>query len=127
MAFARGSGRHRPHTARRRAHLRIRNPPRELAAQDVTGETLNSLLQDAQAAGASVGLKGDRIAINGGIPLRGRIELKGAKNLVTKAMVAALLGEGPSVLRDVPDISDVRVVRGLLEIHGVTVKPGVES
>ena len=73
---------------------------------------MNSLLQDAQAAGARVGLKGDRITINGGIPLRGRIELKGAKNLVTKAMVAALLGEGPSVLRDVPDISDVRVVRG---------------
>lgn len=85
---------------------------------------MNSLLQDAQAAGARVGLKGDRITINGGIPLRGRIELKGAKNLVTKAMVAALLGEGPSVLRDVPDISDVRVVRGLLEIHGAKVRDG---
>jgi UDP-N-acetylglucosamine 1-carboxyvinyltransferase len=85
---------------------------------------VNSLLQDAQAAGARVGLKGDRITINGGIPLRGRIELKGAKNLVTKAMVAALLGEGPSVLRDVPDISDVRVVRGLLEIHGAKVRDG---
>ncbi|MDQ1576517.1 MAG: UDP-N-acetylglucosamine 1-carboxyvinyltransferase [Microbacteriaceae bacterium] len=88
---------------------------------------MNSLLQDAQAAGASVGLKGDRITINGGIPLRGRIELKGAKNLVTKAMVAALLGETPSVLRDVPDISDVRVVRGLLEIHGVKVTDGAEE
>jgi len=88
---------------------------------------LNSLLQDAQAAGARVGLKGDRITINGGIPLRGRIELKGAKNLVTKAMVAALLGEGPSVLRDVPDISDVRVVRGLLEIHGVKVTDGTDE
>ena len=74
-----------------------------------------------------MGLKGDRIAINGGIPLRGRIELKGAKNLVTKAMVAALLGEGPSVLRDVPDISDVRVVRGLLEIHGVKVTDGADE
>ncbi|MET0843013.1 MAG: UDP-N-acetylglucosamine 1-carboxyvinyltransferase, partial [Mycetocola sp.] len=57
----------------------------------------------------------------GGRPLRGRIELKGAKNLVTKAMVAAILGETPSVLRDVPDISDVRVVRGLLDVHGVKV------
>ncbi|MFF1633794.1 UDP-N-acetylglucosamine 1-carboxyvinyltransferase [Leifsonia sp. NPDC058248] len=74
-----------------------------------------------------MGLKGDRISINGGIPLRGRIELKGAKNLVTKAMVAALLGEGPSVLRDVPDISDVRVVRGLLEIHGVKVTDGTDE
>ena len=63
---------------------------------------MNSLLQDAQAAGAHVGLKGDRITINGGIPLRGRIELKGAKNLVTKAMVAALLGEGPFTFISLP-------------------------
>ena len=34
-------------------------------------------------------------------------------------MVAALLGETESVLRDVPDISDVHVVRSLLEVHGV--------
>ncbi len=74
-----------------------------------------------------MGLKGDRITINGGIPLSGRIELKGAKNLVTKAMVAALLGEGPSVLRGVPDISDVRVVRGLLEVHGAKVTSGADE
>ena len=32
-------------------------------------------------------------AIRGGRPLTGRVEVKGAKNLATKAMVAALLGE----------------------------------
>jgi UDP-N-acetylglucosamine 1-carboxyvinyltransferase len=85
---------------------------------------VNSLLQDAQAAGARVGLTAEKITINGGRPLSGRIQLKGAKNLVTKAMVAALLGDGPSELRSVPDISDVRVVRGLLEIHGVKVTDG---
>jgi len=62
-----------------------------------------------------------QITVRGGKPLSGRIELKGAKNLVTKAMVAALLGETPSVLRDVPHISDVEVVQGLLEVHGVKV------
>ncbi|GAA4178527.1 UDP-N-acetylglucosamine 1-carboxyvinyltransferase [Gryllotalpicola koreensis] len=82
---------------------------------------MNTLLEDAQAAGASVGLTADRITINGGKPLVGRIELKGAKNLVTKAMVASLLGETPSELRSVPEISDVRVVKGLLEVHGVKV------
>jgi UDP-N-acetylglucosamine 1-carboxyvinyltransferase len=66
----------------------------------------------------------EKITINGGRPLRGSIQLKGAKNLVTKAMVAALLGDTPSQLRSVPDISDVRVVRGLLEIHGVKVTAG---
>ncbi|MGN6127455.1 MAG: UDP-N-acetylglucosamine 1-carboxyvinyltransferase [Humibacter sp.] len=88
---------------------------------------MNSLLQDAQAAGARVGLTTEKITINGGRPLKGRIQLKGAKNLVTKAMVAALLGDGPSELRDVPDISDVRVVRGLLEIHGVKVTDGPDE
>lgn len=88
---------------------------------------MNSLLQDAHAAGASVGLQGDRITINGGIPLNGRIEVRGAKNFVTKAMVAALLGESPSVLKNVPDISDVQVVRGLLEVHGVKVTDGTEA
>lgn len=62
-----------------------------------------------------------RITINGGKPLVGRVELKGAKNLVTKAMVAALLGETPSRLLDVPHISDVEVVAGLLELHGVSI------
>src|SRR5690606_40471847 len=33
----------------------------------------------------------------------------------------ALLGDTPSVLRGVPDISEVQVVRGLLEVYGVGV------
>jgi UDP-N-acetylglucosamine 1-carboxyvinyltransferase len=36
-------------------------------------------------------------------------------------MVAALLGDEPSVLRNVPAIRDVAVVTGLLELHGVMV------
>ena len=62
-----------------------------------------------------------QITVRGGKPLKGRIELKGAKNLVTKAMVAALLGDSPSVLKDVPHISDVEVVKGLLGVHGVKI------
>lgn len=62
-----------------------------------------------------------RITIEGGKPLKGRVDLKGAKNLVTKAMVAALLGETPSTLLDVPHISDVEVVQGLLRLHGVII------
>src|SRR5690606_11618008 len=80
-----------------------------------------SLAFDAHKAGERVGLKSDEIVINGGNPLRGRIRVRGAKNLATKAMVAALLGETPSLLKDVPDISDVQVVRGLLEVYGVRV------
>ncbi|NBW73222.1 MAG: UDP-N-acetylglucosamine 1-carboxyvinyltransferase, partial [Microbacteriaceae bacterium] len=63
-----------------------------------------------------------QITVNGGKPLVGRVDVRGAKNLVTKAMVAALLGETPSVLKDVPKISDVEVVQRLLELHGVKIE-----
>ncbi|MDT0165589.1 UDP-N-acetylglucosamine 1-carboxyvinyltransferase [Actinotalea sp. AC32] len=63
----------------------------------------------------------DVLYVNGGTPLHGEITVRGAKNFVSKAMVAALLGEGPSVLRNVPQIRDVGVVTGLLELHGVSV------
>lgn len=64
---------------------------------------------------------GEILEIRGGRPLVGRVDVKGAKNFATKAMVASLLGGTESVLRDVPEISDVAVVRSLLEVHGVTV------
>jgi len=63
----------------------------------------------------------DLLYVNGGTPLTGEITVRGAKNFVSKAMVASLLGDGPSVLRNVPQIRDVAVVKGLLELHGVTV------
>lgn len=63
----------------------------------------------------------DLLSVNGGSPLHGSITVRGAKNFVSKAMVASLLGTGPSELRNVPQIRDVDVVSGLLELHGVTV------
>ncbi|WP_374191694.1 UDP-N-acetylglucosamine 1-carboxyvinyltransferase [Herbiconiux sp. SYSU D00978] len=63
----------------------------------------------------------ESLTVWGGKPLQGTVHVRGAKNLVTKAMVAALLGETESLLKDVPAISDVEVVRGLLEVHGVVV------
>ncbi|MDR0482921.1 MAG: UDP-N-acetylglucosamine 1-carboxyvinyltransferase [Cellulomonadaceae bacterium] len=63
----------------------------------------------------------DLLYVNGGNPLNGNITVRGAKNFVSKAMVASLLGETPSTLRNVPQIRDVTVVSGLLELHGVTV------
>ena len=89
---------------------------------------MNTLLSDsAEPKSGERELSGETLAIRGGRPLTGRVEVKGAKNLATKAMVAALLGETASVLRDVPDISDVQVVRSLLEVHGVRVVDGEED
>lgn len=62
-----------------------------------------------------------RLRIVGGTPLRGQITVRGAKNLVPKAMVAALLAPRTSTLRNVPLIRDVDVVSDLLRMHGVTV------
>ena len=61
------------------------------------------------------------LIVDGGAPLVGEVEVRGAKNLVSKAMVAVLLAEEPCRLRGVPEISDVRVVSGLLELHGVLI------
>jgi UDP-N-acetylglucosamine 1-carboxyvinyltransferase len=69
-------------------------------------------------------LPGDVLVVHGGQPLHGQIRVRGAKNLVSKAMVAAVLGESPSRLFDVPAIRDVEVVTGLLELHGVKVTGG---
>lgn len=64
---------------------------------------------------------GSVLTIRGGVPLTGKVTVRGAKNLVPKAMVAALLGSAPSVLRNVPEIKDVDVVTSLLKLHGVEV------
>lgn len=67
------------------------------------------------------------LEVHGGQPLTGRVRVRGAKNLVSKAMVAALLGDTPSVLRGVPRIRDVEVVTGLLDVHGVSVTSGPDA
>jgi len=69
----------------------------------------------------------DSIRVTGGAPLRGEIRVRGAKNFVSKAMVAALLGSSASTLRNVPDIRDVGVVSSLLRLHGADVNYDVES
>ena len=64
----------------------------------------------------------DVLHVEGGKPLNGTIKVRGAKNFVSKAMVAALLAPGKSVLKNVPEIRDVHVVSDLLRLHGVDVE-----
>ena len=58
----------------------------------------------------------DRIRIIGGNPLNGHIRVKGAKNAVLPLMAAALLTDEEVVLRDVPNLSDIRTMTDVL-IH----------
>ena len=54
-------------------------------------------------------------------PLRGDVFIRGSKNAVTKHMVAALLGEGTSTIRQVPEVGDVAITTDILRSLGVGV------
>jgi UDP-N-acetylglucosamine 1-carboxyvinyltransferase len=60
--------------------------------------------------------------IEGGEPVIGHITALGAKNLATKAMVAALLADSPTELRNVPPIGDVAITRDMLAAIGAAVR-----
>ena len=49
----------------------------------------------------------DKILIRGGKPLRGSVQVRGAKNAALPLMAAALLAEGPCVLHNVPCLHDI--------------------
>ena len=60
--------------------------------------------------------------IEGGEPVVGEIQCLGAKNFATKAMVAALLGDSPTTLTNVPPIGDVDITREMLHSIGIQVE-----
>lgn len=60
--------------------------------------------------------------ITGGRPVKGKISCLGAKNFATKAMVAALLGDDPTTLTNVPNIGDVQLTIDMLKAIGVNIK-----
>ena len=59
--------------------------------------------------------------ITGGQPLHGTVTVGGAKNAVTKQLVASLLTTEPSVLTNVPRILEVEIVLHMLEELGTRV------
>ena len=63
-----------------------------------------------------------RYEIKGGIPLRGKVAISGAKNAAVAILPAALLVDGVCRIENVPDISDVRILISILEDLGVDVE-----
>jgi len=61
----------------------------------------------------------DRLLINGGVPLTGRIDISGAKNAALPLMAACLLTDQPLELENVPDLVDVASMWRLLQALGV--------
>lgn len=60
--------------------------------------------------------------IKGGTPLHGEVRLSGAKNAVTKMVIASLLTDEPCVLRNVPLIGDFFLTTSLCRDMGSTVE-----
>jgi len=56
--------------------------------------------------------------VRGGIPLRGTIQISGAKNAVLVELASLLLTSGVSTLCNVPDLSDVQAMVNLLAYIG---------
>lgn len=63
----------------------------------------------------------DAFIVRGGGLLSGRLSVSGAKNAALKLVAAALLTEGRSVIRNVPDIADMHAMVAVLEHLGVAV------
>jgi UDP-N-acetylglucosamine 1-carboxyvinyltransferase len=64
----------------------------------------------------------ERIRVTGGARLAGAVRVTGAKNCALKLMAAALLAEGTTTIREVPDILDVEIMGQLLGRLGCEVK-----
>ena len=64
----------------------------------------------------------DRLLVTGGHRLRGEVRIGGAKNSALKIMAAALLAEGRTIVRNVPDIADCRTMAEVLERLGAGVE-----
>jgi UDP-N-acetylglucosamine 1-carboxyvinyltransferase len=67
-----------------------------------------------------------RIIIRGGKPLYGNVRIEGAKNAVLKMMAAALLCKDITILRNVPNLTDVHMMANVIRHLGakVEVTPG---
>lgn len=62
-----------------------------------------------------------RIVIEGGVPLKGTVSVSGSKNATLPLMAAALLGDTPTTLKNVPDLRDVQTMAEVLRSVGAKV------
>jgi len=69
----------------------------------------------------------DAIVIEGGVPLKGRVRVSGAKNAALPILAATLLMEGEVRLEGVPDLRDIRTMLGLLQELGSAVERNADG
>lgn len=61
----------------------------------------------------------DSIQIRGGVPLKGKVQIAGAKNACLTLMPAVLLTDQPLTLMNAPRLSDIATMQALLQSLGV--------
>lgn len=64
----------------------------------------------------------DKFVISGGKPLNGTVHISGAKNAAVAILPAALLADTPSVIENLPEISDVSTLLKAISAVGADVK-----
>jgi UDP-N-acetylglucosamine 1-carboxyvinyltransferase len=64
----------------------------------------------------------EKFYINGGKPLHGQVEISGAKNAAVAIVAATILADGPCILENVPEISDISICIRILYEMGASVK-----
>lgn len=61
----------------------------------------------------------EKLIINGGAKLHGEVEISGAKNAAVAILPAAIMvGEGTSIIENIPDIDDVHCLERIIESIG---------
>ncbi len=60
----------------------------------------------------------DAFIIQGGIPLKGEVDLSGAKNVALKVIISALMFDGDVILENIPRINDVFELLHLIRLIG---------
>ncbi|WP_206831237.1 UDP-N-acetylglucosamine 1-carboxyvinyltransferase [Alicyclobacillus fructus] len=63
----------------------------------------------------------DILRIEGGVPLAGELRIAGAKNAALPILAATVMVAGRSVVHNVPDLEDVRVMLEILKSLGANV------
>jgi len=63
-----------------------------------------------------------KMVIEGGKKLKGKVSVSGSKNAALPIMAAAILADGPCVINNVPDLTDIRTMAKLLKILGASVE-----
>lgn len=68
-----------------------------------------------------------KIVVRKSEPLKGNVEIDGAKNAVLPLIAATILADGVSVLKSVPNLKDVHVISDLLRYLGAKVDYNLEE